>query len=232
MSYDSDSPEFVSSIALEVLEELLLRVIECRLVLQALPGEADLNFDELDGALHVTQQSACEAHDAAWLVHQGARLNARWGTGWSRPKAIFARHGAAVQDGANKVNLIPNLGHRLDRSMWQLPAPDRVEDVVGVRPRCAGAVRATKLRCSVSAIYLGSGVYGAHCYSHATPAERDQYRQHNDLTLAAQADSHGRLLGFRRAVGEKIADRWRQHRETKRQWVEEICTAAQAQPHS
>jgi hypothetical protein len=34
-------------VALVLLDELRMRMMECRLVLQALPDEADLNFDEL-----------------------------------------------------------------------------------------------------------------------------------------------------------------------------------------
>jgi hypothetical protein len=230
MSYGSGPTEYVSGIAVDILDELRIRVMECRLVLQALTDEANLNLDELDRDLQAAQQGARVAYQAASLVHQGARLDARWGTGWSRPKAIFARHGAAVRDGATKINPKRTFGDRLERSMWQLPGPDRVEDTMGVRPQCSGVVRATRLQCNVSAIYLGSGLFGAHCYSHATPPERDQYRQHNDSIVAAQSNSLDRQHELRRGVGETITERWLQHRESRRQLVEQVGTAVATQP--
>jgi len=222
MSYPSGSTEYVSGLALELLDELRIRMMECRLVLQALPDEADLNFDELEGDLYAAQQSAHTAYEAASLVHQGARLDARWGAHWSRPKAIFARHAAAVRDGASKVTPVLTLGDRLERALWQLPASDRVEDTVGTRPKCSGTVRATRTRCTATAIYIGAGSFGAHCYSHATPDERNQYRTYRDTITAAQSDSHDRLLGRRRGIGENLSERWLQMRTERRQWVDEI----------
>jgi hypothetical protein len=224
----SEPCEYASGLALEVLEELRIKVMECRLVLQALPDEADLNFDELERDLHAVQLGARQAYEAASLVHQGAQLDARWGLGWSRPKAIFARHGAAVRQGAIKINPKPTLGDRLERALWQLPTPDRIEDVVGVRPKCSGTVHTTGHKCAVSAIYLGSGLFGAHCYSHATPEERDQYRTHHETVIAAQSDSHARLLGRQRGVGKNITERWLQQRTDRRQWVEAMATATGA----
>ncbi len=37
------------------------------------------------------------------------------------------------------------------------------------RPKCGGVVKSTGEDCANTAIYLGSGMFGAHCYSHATP---------------------------------------------------------------
>jgi hypothetical protein len=211
-----------------VLDELCIRLMECLLVLQALPDEADLNFDELERDLHVAQQGARLAYGAASLVHQGAMLDERWGTGWSRPKAIFARHSAAVRRGANKINPKPTLSDDIERALWQVPAPDRIEDAVGVRPKCSGTVRATGDKCASSTIYLGSGLFGAHCYSHATLEERDQYRTHHEAVIAQQSNAHAALLGRQRDLGENISERWLQHREHTQQWVDALDLAADA----
>ncbi|MUL67065.1 hypothetical protein BOO86_21510 [Mycobacterium sp. CBMA 234] len=225
MSHGPGPSEYVSCTALELLDELRIKMMECRLVLQALPDEADLNFDELDQDLLAAQDAARLAYGAASLVHERAQLATRWGAGWSRPRAIFARHSAEVRNGANRVAPKPALSDRLERSLWQLPLRDRVQDVVGDRPRCAANVRATGLRCTGSVIYLGSGIVGAQCYSHASPHERDRYRARNDSLAAAQSDAYDRLTGRQRGAGERVSVRWLQHREGQRQWVNEIGEA-------
>jgi hypothetical protein len=218
----------VSGIALDVLDELRIRMMECRLVLQALTNEADLNFDELDHELLAVLESARLAYEAASLVHQRARLATRWGTGWSRPKAIFARHSAEVHSGAHRVTPKPALSDRLERSLWRLPSPLRARDTPGARPRCAGTVRTTGVRCTASAIYLGSGTFGAQCYSHASPHERDQYRAHNDAITTAHTGAYDTLLNNRHDVGESITVQWLQHREGRQQWVDEIARVSES----
>lgn len=228
ISHGSEPSEYVSGIALEILDELRIRMMECRLALQVLPDEADLNFDELDQELLDAVECARLAYEAASLVHQRAQLASRWGTGWSRPKAIFARHSAEVHNGANRVTPKPALSDRLERSLWHLPSPLRVRDTTSARPRCAGTVRTTGLRCTASAIYLGSGTFGAQCYSHASPRERDLYRTHNDATLAAQSDAYDTLISNRHDAGESITVHWLQHRDDRKQWVDEIARVSES----
>ncbi len=72
------------------------------------------------------------------------------------------------------------------------------------------------------AIYLGSGMFGAHCYSHATAAEREQYRDHHERNDALQARSHTDLRNLQRAVGQKIAAHWIATREQRVQWINDI----------
>lgn len=57
-SHHAQPSEYVSDLALELLDEVRIRMMECRLVLKALTDEADLNFEELDRDLHAAQQSA------------------------------------------------------------------------------------------------------------------------------------------------------------------------------
>jgi hypothetical protein len=220
-----ESSEYVSGVALDVLDEMRIRMMECRLVLANLSDQADMNFDELEQDLRAAQQGAQEAYEAASLVHQGAALEPRWGTSWSRPRAVFARHHAAVRQGANKVHPESGLGDRLERSLWQLPGVDRVEDAGAVRPKCSGTVRTTGAKCVSSAIYLGSGLFGAHCYSHATAEERNQYRAHHEKASSQLSNSHELLLVRQRGVGEAIAEQWLQRRENRRQWIDDIDSA-------
>ncbi|WP_166908014.1 hypothetical protein [Mycobacterium sp. DL440] len=72
--------EYVSGIALDVLDEFYMRVLELRLVLEeVLAWEADLNFDELECLLWEVQQGLRDAHAAASLVRQRAALDESWG---------------------------------------------------------------------------------------------------------------------------------------------------------
>jgi hypothetical protein len=207
--------ECVSGLAVKLLDELCITVMECRVVLQALPAEADMNFDELERELQTAQRGARLAYEAASVVNQGGRLEDRWGSDWSRPRAIFARHGAAVRNGASRVYPEPALGGHLERVLWQLPAADHVEDVGAARPTCTGVVRATRRLCAVSALYLGSGVFGAHCYSHATPDERDQYRTHQETVTALQSNAYANQSRRLRAIGERLCEQWLRHRENR-----------------
>lgn len=224
-SYPSGSAENVSDLALELLDEMRIRLMECRLVLQALPDHADMNFDELEKDLHAASQGAHNAYGAASLVHQGAALDARWGADWSRPKAIFARHGAAVRAGAAKIPPGRSVGDRLERALWQLPPADRIQNFAGPRPQCVGTVRPNDLQCTSHAVYLGSGSFGTHCYSHAGRYERDQHRTHLDEIATAQSELHDELLDRLHHVGEEVSACWLQSRTGRRRWADELDAA-------
>ncbi|MFA4081355.1 hypothetical protein [Mycobacteroides salmoniphilum] len=221
---DFDPDETVSSLALDVIDELRLKMLECLLVLQTLPEEADLNFTDLANDILAAHRGTLEAYQAASIVHQGAELDERWGNGLSRPKAIFARHNAAVRRGAQKVTPMPALCDQLERRLYQLPRPDRTQTVAAARPKCSGLVKSTGEDCTNSAIYLGAGMFGAHCYSHATATEREQYRAHHEENDARQARSHADLRSMQRAVGEKILAHWISTRERRPQWIDTIVS--------
>ncbi len=223
-SYRSEGAEYASDRALELLDELRIRVMECRLVLHALPDEADLKFDELEQDLYQVQHGAHLAYQAASMMHQGADLNPRWGVGFSRPKAIFARHNAAVYEGANRVTPELSLWDRLERALSHVPSVKVASDPIGTPPRCTGTVRATGLPCTAAATRI-EGVVGAHCYSHATAHERDKYRKHRDAITAAHDESQEKLLCRRRTVAEDIAERWLSNRANRQQWVDSIDSA-------
>ncbi|MCA2245774.1 hypothetical protein QRB41_26910 [Mycobacterium avium subsp. hominissuis] len=221
-SYPPEPAENVSGPALELLDEMRIRLMECRLVLQALSGHADMNFDELENDLDVAEGGVQNAHAAASLVHQGAALDARWGADWSRPRAIFARHGAAVRGGATRVLPERSVGDRIERALWQLPPADRMQNFTGPRPQCQSAVRATGAQCVSRAVYLGTGSFGAHCYTHANRHERDQYRMHLDIVAASQSELYEKLSDQRHRIGQEVSERWLQTRADRRRWAEEV----------
>jgi hypothetical protein len=220
---DFDPAESVSAIALDVIDELRMKMLECLLVVQILPDEADLNFADLAHYILVAHRGTQQAYQAASLLHQGADLDERWGHGLSRPKAIFARHNAAVRRGAKQVRPVPALCDRLEQRLYQLPALDRTQDIAGERPKCSDMVKTTSENCTSSAIYLGSGMFGAHCYAHATPAERDRYKAHHEAVEARQNRSHDDLLDLQRLVGQEIADHWISTRQERTEWVNNLA---------
>ncbi|WP_237156419.1 hypothetical protein [Mycobacteroides franklinii] len=203
-----------------------MKMLECLLVLQTLPDEADLNFADLTNDILAAHRGAQQAHQAASLMSQDAELDARWGHSLSRPKAIFARHHAAVRQGARQLKPLPGLCDRLERHLYHLPALDRTQDVKGERPKCDSVVRATGEDCSNTAIYLGSGTFAAHCYSHATPGERDQYRAHHEAVTARQSRTHEDLRELQRSVGKKLAAHWISTRDRRADWVNAVTSVA------
>ena len=175
--------ETATDLALEILDELAARLLECRLVLEALHEEVDLNFDDFVADISVVERSAQEAFGAASLLNKGAALDERWGHNLSRPKAIFARHRAAARRGAPPVNPEPSTVDVFNLGFRPLTRLDRLQDMSGPRPTCVVATRDGS-HCESSAIYLGSGVFGPNCYVHSTRGERDLYRQHHEKIAA------------------------------------------------
>lgn len=215
--------ESASLLALELLDELRVCVLECLLVLEALPAEVDLNFDELIASLHRVRLPARQAFGAASLLHRGAALDERWGENLSRPKAIFARHNAAVRDGGQKVWPTHSVVDAIESWLRRAPVADRSQNVVGPRPPCLATTQAAGEPCSNSAVYLGSGSFAAHCYPHATRAERDKYRQHQLAVNQALERERNDREDLLRGLGGEIAADWIQRRQASRSWLETLA---------
>lgn len=118
--------ERVTDFALDLLDELRITLLECLLVLKMLPSEADLNFADLETQILLTHQTAKQTHHAASLLHQGAELDERWGKGLSRPKAVFARHSAAVRQGSEQFRPLSMISDEFERRLWQLSEAENV----------------------------------------------------------------------------------------------------------
>lgn len=212
------SDETASVVGVALLDELRISLLECLLVLEALPDEVTLKFDELTAELHAAYRSARIAHSAGSLLQQGAILDERWGNNLSRPKAVFARHNAAVRQGGIAVAPVASTAAAMERRLWELPALDRTQDITGPRPVCSAMTRTTGEECTTTAIYLGGGIFGSHCYKHATASERGQYKAHHEAVDARQGQSRELLQDFQRTMGEEISAEWLQRREEAHRW--------------
>jgi hypothetical protein len=187
------------------LAKLCATLLECRLVLTALPEEVDMIFDDLDDQLAAAQMEARQAYRATSLLRQGALLDPRWGKRASRPKAVFARHGAAVKNGAARV--IPHLS-RADECFDILNDPgrsDRAQDLpLGRRPKCPVAGADDEEPCNQTAFYLGKGEFAATCWAHGSEGDRDRYRHHQQADAGRYEDRDERL----RVLGRAVMRQW------------------------
>lgn len=211
--------ESASPLALALLDELRICLLECQLVLDALVGEVDLNFDELAAELYGVREPARLAFGAASLLGQGAELDESWSSGPSRPKAVFARHGAAVQAGAHRVQPVENLIDTVERQLRLAPRADTAPKTQGPRPRCTAITAKTGAPCSGSVIYLGSGSFAAHCYTHSTRTERELYKQHQQAQNVAVERAWGQRRERLRLAGGEVAAEWLQRRDVDRPWL-------------
>jgi len=222
----TSAQESASVLALALLDELRVRVFECLLVVEALPDEVDLNFDELIATLDAVRQTARQAFGAASLLYQGAALDERWGHNCSRPRAIFARHNAAARNGAHKVFPTQSVVDVIERWLQQPPPVDSSRNVLGPRPRCSAVKQTATEPCRSSAVYLGAGLFAAHCYPHATGAEREKYREHQMAVNAALQRADDDRTDLLRNLGVVIAAEWAQRRELDRPWLAMLALQA------
>jgi len=202
---NAPDPDTASDRAMTVLSELCSTLLECRLVLAGLPDEVDMIFDDLDTQLAATQMEARRTYKAASLLWQGAPLESRWGKRASRPKAVFARHGAAVKMGA--VRVIAHLS-AADEFFDVLNDPGR-SDVAqdlppGKRPRCAVVGLNKKVPCNQTAFYLGKGQFAETCWAHGSEGDRDHYRRHQEEDVGRYNDRDERL----RVLGRAVMQQW------------------------
>ncbi|AYM44313.1 hypothetical protein P5V78_24220 [Mycobacteroides abscessus subsp. abscessus] len=134
MDYEDEpdyDAEWASALGLTLLDELPVSMIECLLVVGSLPhSSVDLNLDDLAAELRTAQRSAQEAYQAASLLNQRASLDTAWGSAHSRPRAVFARHNAAVRSGAPRVSPVATQTERVEDLLSKEPATDHPDDAV------------------------------------------------------------------------------------------------------
>lgn len=210
-----------SGLAVELFEELRLRLHECGLVLALVTNcEADLNLDELESTLYEALRLARTAFGAAYLLNHDARLDVPWTSGASRPKAVFARHLAAVRAGAPRT-VIPedNLVERIERWLSRPIDSHRPNEDADPKPPACAAIAATSGKpCTRTAMRVGS-VFVEHCYSHLTSAERDRLDKQRQRIAAAEAEHQLRLDEVVHRAGTHVAADWLHQRQTRREWI-------------
>jgi hypothetical protein len=144
-------------LGLDILDELCTVLLECLMVAEAVQFEVSLNLDELLNALTAIQQPARSAYRAASLLHQGAALDESWSTTRSRPKAVFARHRAAVRGGARPSRSLEPTASRFNDALNANNTIDDARNIAGTGPQCIGPATTPTKDCANVAAYLGSG---------------------------------------------------------------------------
>ena len=200
--------ETASDVGMVTLAQICYQLFECRLVLEALPYEVDLNLDELVRDISTAQQSARQAYSAASLLHKGAALEQRCDTSPSRPDAIFARHLAAVAAGARRVAPDVSRTDTFSDGLNDHRRPDRTKDIVGPRPNCEAVLRDGSRHCMKPALYLGAGRWARNCYIHATTADRDRFRKHEGTGVAAEENDERTRKEVLRVFGQAVMFSW------------------------
>ncbi|MEU9808565.1 hypothetical protein [Mycobacterium sp. NPDC050853] len=209
--------EWASSMGMALLDELRVSMIESLLVLEALPGQVDLNLDELRTELCAALRSA---RQAASLLNQGAALAQAWGAGFSRPQAVFARHKAAVRNGAPRMSPASSGTEQLEKQLAELDAAAGMTKSHGTQPVCSASTQSSGQPCRSKALPVSPGVFGQSCYQHASPEEKARYR----VRQAGYADYDDTRRGVRemhRAAGVGICADWMARREDMSRWFHE-----------
>jgi hypothetical protein len=225
---DFNAPEVdsASPLGVETLEKVRVALLECELVLISVAGEIDLNVEECLAGLASARGLVGHAWGAASLLLQNAALESSWSAGRPRPRAIYARHAAAVEAGASSRAPAPSLVDRVEAELERLPHVDLSQNLSGRRPECTGFVAKTGKRCTNSAIYLGAGSFGQLCYSHSAPSERQRFRDHQDRQNESLEESWLERNELLRAIGRSIIDDWIHGRILQPPWLIELADAA------
>ncbi|MEE6166332.1 MULTISPECIES: hypothetical protein [unclassified Mycolicibacterium] len=177
MVADPPAGEWATARGIEILDELCLTLLECRVVLRNVQSDVGLTLDELDRDLGSAQYSARLAHSAAVLLCEGAAMVESWSRYPARPKAVHARHQVAVERGA--VQISPTK-----------PTADRYEEILR-RPdgaaapaappsgrRCATYLKQAGKPCRRRRVRIDSDELADHCVYHLNAMERHRYERY------------------------------------------------------
>lgn len=213
------SEDFATPDGIELLDQLCLTLLECLLIANDVQRDVGLNLDELISGLGAIQNTARSAFRAASLLNQQAELEVAWSEYFSRPKAIFARHHAAVRSGARKIRPRELTASLFDALMDDAAPIDDGTELKAPKPSCTSATKAQRA-CSNSAMYLGSGKFAQHCYSHLTAVERRRFDRHRRETAALEdhlLDMHAQHIA---QAAELVRLEWQRKRQTDGTWID------------
>lgn len=191
-----------SALGVALLGQLVRHLDEAQHIVEFVAGQADLNLIEVSGALVQAANEANQAFQAACILRRGAELDAAWTNNPSRPKAVFARHRAAIAAGAIPVDPAP--APMLIRSTPSPATPDQrpFKPRASSRPQCGHPTKSGG-RCAKIVVVLEDGVLASGCEIHLPASERPSYerqRTQTDVWLAAAAE-HYETNGARMSLG-------------------------------
>ncbi len=218
------APDSASALGVALLGQLVRHLKEARFVLDFVAGEIDLDLVDTCSALASMTVAATDAFEAASLLQREAALEDRWGQRASRPVAIFARHRAAVRNGAAPVEpaTVPQLIHPSMPSLSQDERP--VKPPVRFRPVCGHSTKSTGEPCRNPVVVLEDAVLATGCAIHLPAVERSSFLRQRAQTDAWYVAVESELAAAVGKTANDAAGLWlaRQSAEFQIPW-DEFC---------
>lgn len=201
--------------AADALDELCLRLVECRLVMQALTDEIGVDMRTLEANLHMVEHGARRTREAASLICQGAEL-ADGRPHQALPHDITGKHWAAVRRGAVRIVPEPTRLEQTDPALaTAVAAPPFYDQERKSKRRCT-ATADDGSRCSGRALYLGNHGF-ADCERHAPEYHLARHLEFRD-SAPARAEAAEAMIRTQVTYGRKVIDEWLHRRRTQPVW--------------
>ncbi|OZM70688.1 hypothetical protein CFN78_23735 [Amycolatopsis antarctica] len=167
-----------------LLGQVVRHLAEATHILDFVSGQVDLNLGEASSSMTQAAHEANEAFEAASLLMNGAELDTSWSNYASRPKAVFARHRAAVAAGAQRLHPAP-----APMIVQSEPSPVSHGELPpkppnAARPKCGHPTKTTGKLCGNRVVVLEDGILATGCATHLPDAERPSYEQQKAQTDA------------------------------------------------
>ena len=211
-----------SKLGVTLLGQVVRHLTEAKNVLDFVTGQVDLDLSEALSTVTEAAYEANNAFEAASLLMNGAALEESWSQKASRPKAIFARHKAAVVAGAQRIE--PAIAPMLIRS----ERPPVTRDALPPkppgrsRPKCGRPTTTIGKLCGNLVVVLENGVLATGCSTHLPDSERSSYERQKAQTDAwHEAAAEHQVLDSARMMAE-TTELWlrRQARELGMEWAD------------
>lgn len=214
-----------------LLGQLVRHLVEATHVLRFISVEVDLNLEEASSALVQASVEVNHAFEASTLLLQGAVLDENWSRKASRPKAVFARHNAAVAAGATRMypDHVPMLVHRERCPVTDDQFPSKPPQAS--RPMCGHMAKTTGKPCGNHVVVLEEGVLASGCARHLPDVEKPSYQRQKDQTeaLLKVAAEHDRAETVRTMTDATALWLRRQAHEFGMSW-EDFCATVEITP--
>lgn len=222
MCADHPPGEWATDRGIEILDELCLALLECRLVLRNVQSDVGLTLDELDRDLGTAQYSARLAHSAAVLLSEGAAMVESWSRYPARPKAVHARHQVAVERGAARISPAKSTADRYEEILRRPDAPGPPAAPASGR-RCATYLKQEGKPCRRRRVRIDPDELADHCVYHLNALEAHRYERYlKELESGRHAAAQARS-----AKMSSLAAEWIDQRRKLHSWVRAAIGAGQ-----
>lgn len=212
--------------AADILDELCLRLTECRLALEALTHEIEVSTQTLKRNLLTIEALAQQTREASSLISQGAELADPRAGEVPLPRNIRTRHSAAVRRGAPLIQPQPTRLERFDPLLATVLTDPNFYDHERTR-RCLAPSEEAAVQCNGPALYLGDNSF-ANCREHALETQIDRHLRFR-ASAAARAEATEAVIRKQVAYGQIIIDEWLHRRNMQQAWFQQTQASDDSQ---